>query len=155
MSPIGILKNIYLFKSLDESDLIAVNKIATEKTFTAGQDIFVTGQEAQSFFVIRMGTIKIYSNPDGSGDLNIANLGSGSHFGELPLMDGGKRSATAQATENSTLLEINYDKLRALLTGNDRMAHRFFRDLSHFMAARLRATTENLQHIHELRLKHF
>jgi CRP-like cAMP-binding protein len=150
-----ILKNIYLFKTLDETELKEINKLVEEKTFSPGQDIFITGQEAKSFFVIRMGTVKIYSNPDGSGDLAIANLGSGSHFGEMPLMDGGKRSATAQATETTSLLELSYEKLKKLLDSNDKLAHKFYKEMSHFMAARLRATTENLQHVRELKLKHF
>jgi CRP-like cAMP-binding protein len=150
-----ILKNIYLFRTLDDAELNSLNKIVTEKTFSAGQDIFVVGQKAQSFYVIRMGTIKIYTNPDGSGDLNIANLGSGSHFGEMAMMDGLERSATAQATETSTLLEINYDKLREVLQANEKMAAKFYKELSLYLAARLRATTVNLQHIHEVRLRHF
>lgn len=151
----NILKNIYLFKNFDDSELSQINKIVEEKSYSPGQDIFIVGQEAQSFFVIRMGTVKIYTNPDGSGDLNIANMGTGSHFGEMPLMDGGKRSATAQAVEATTLLELNYEKLRKLLDGNDRLAHKFYKQLSQFMAARLRSTTENLQNVKELKLKHF
>ena len=151
----SILKNIYLFKTLDETELGHINKIVEEKSFSPGQDIFITGQDAKSFYVIRMGTVKIYSNPDGSGDLNIANLGTGSHFGEMPLMDGGKRSATAQATETSTLLEISYEKLKQLLDGNDKLAHKFYKEMSHYMAARLRNTTENVQQAREMKLKHF
>jgi CRP/FNR family transcriptional regulator, cyclic AMP receptor protein len=153
--PSNILKNIYLFKGFTDSELGMINKIVEEKTYSAGQDIFIIGQDATSFYVIRMGTVKIYKNPDGSSDINIAKMGTGAHFGELPLMDGGKRSATAQATETSTVLEVNYDKLKKLLGTNHELAHKFYKELAHFMAARLRATTENLKHIQEVRLKHF
>lgn len=145
MSSPQVLKNIYLFKSLDDAELNLLNKIVEEKTYTAGQDIFLIGQPAHSFYVVRMGTVKIYSNPDGSGDINIANIGSGSHFGEMPFLDGGVRSATAQASETTTLLEFNFEKLKNLLNENDCMAHRFYKELAHYMAARLRSTTENLQ----------
>lgn len=155
MANTDILKNIYLFKKFDNQELNLLSKAVEEKSFSAGQDIFVAGQEATSFFVIRMGTVKVYSNSAGDNDINIATMGSGSHFGELPFLDGGKRSATAQTTEPSTLLEINFEKLREVLNSNDKLAHKMFREFSFFLANRLRATTENLKHVHELKLKHF
>jgi CRP/FNR family cyclic AMP-dependent transcriptional regulator len=155
MSSAKMLKNIYLFKSFDESELQKLAAITSEKVYSPGQDIFLVGQKADSFYVISMGTVKIYMNPDGEADIKIANLGTGAHFGELPFLDGGNRSATAQATETSTLLEVRFDKLRSLLDQNEKMAGKFYRDLSVYLASRLRATTENLKNIHELRLKHF
>lgn len=155
MSGYQILKKIYLFDSFDDAELQKLNSIVEEKVYSAGQDIFLVGQPADSFYVIVMGTVKIYMNPDGEKDLNIANLGTGAHFGELPFLDGGKRSATAQATETSTLFVMNFDKLKTLLGQNEKMASKFYKDLSVYLAARLRATTENLKHIHEVRLKHF
>jgi CRP/FNR family cyclic AMP-dependent transcriptional regulator len=155
MAASNILQNIYLFKNFDEAELGLINKIVEEKTYSAGQDIFIVGQDAKSFYVIRMGTVKIYTNPDGSGDLNIASMGTGSHFGELPLVDGGKRSATAQATETTTLLEINFEKLKKTLESSEKLSSKFYKQMSHFMAARLRATIENLQHVKEVKLKHF
>jgi CRP-like cAMP-binding protein len=155
MSNHKILKNIYLFKSFDDSELQKLATTLNEKVYSPGQDIFMIGQKAQSFYVILMGTVKIYMNPDGEHDIKIANLGSGAHFGELPFLDGGNRSATAQATETSTLLEISYDKLRALLEQNEKMAGKFYKDLSIYLASRLRATTENLKQVHEFKLKHF
>ncbi len=155
MAASNILKNIYLFKNFTDAELGLINGVVEEKSYSPGQDIFISGQDAKSFYVVRMGTVKIYANPDGAKDINISSMGSGSHFGEIPFVDGGKRSATAQCTETSTLLEINYEKLRKLLDSNNALAHKFYKQLAWFMAARLRATTENLKAIHELKLKHF
>ncbi len=155
MANVEALKNIYLFKSMDAQELSQFSGIITEKTYMQGQDIFIAGQEAKSFFVIQMGTVKIYASSSQGGDVNITSLGTGSHFGELPIVDQGKRSATAQATESSQILEVDYEKLRNLLNQNDSMAHKFYRDLARYMAGRLRETTENLKATRELRLKHF
>jgi CRP/FNR family transcriptional regulator, cyclic AMP receptor protein len=155
MAASSILKSVYLFKNFNDAELSTINGIVEEKSYSPGQDIFISGQDAKSFYVVRMGTVKIYANPDGNKDINITNMGTGSHFGEIPFVDGGKRSATAQCTEATTLLEISYEKLRKLLDSNHQLAHKFYKQLAWFMAARLRATTENLQAIHELKLKHF
>ncbi len=155
MANAEVLKNIYLFKSLDANELSKLSNIVTEKNYMPGQDIFIAGQEAKSFFVIQMGTVKIYSNSASGNDVNITNLGTGSHFGEMPIVDQGKRSATAQATESTKLLEVEYEKLKELLAANESMAHKFYRDLARYLAGRLRETTENLKTAKELRLKHF
>lgn len=155
MAKIDVLKNIYLFKSLDSKELEKISEIVVEKDFMSGQDIFLAGQEAKSFFVIQMGTVKIYSNSKSGDDVNITSLGSGSHFGELPIVDQGKRSATAQATESSKLLEIEFTKLNELLAQDDKLAHKFYRDLARYLAGRLRETTENLKMTKELKLKLF
>lgn len=155
MSHASVLKNVYLFKSFKDDELNKLAKIVEEKTFTPGEDIFVAGQKAESFFVVRMGTVKIYANPDGEKDMVIANLGSGSHFGEVPILDGGSRTATAQAVESTTVLEIPYEKLRQLIVTSDSLSSRFFQNLSMFLAARLRTATENIKQARDVRLKHF
>lgn len=147
------LKEIYLFKNFTANELNLLTGIASEKTYPAGQDIFMAGQEAKSLYVIRMGTVKIFANTQ--GEHSITSLGTGSHFGELPIVDQGKRSATAQAQENCTLLEIEYDKLNSLLSQNVEMAHKFYRELARYLAGRLRATTQDLSQIKDLKLKHF
>lgn len=155
MSAPQVLKEIYLFKSMDTSELNRLSEIVTEQTYSAGQDVFSAGDAARSFYVIRMGTIKISSTPKSGEEMNITTLGTGSHFGELPIVDQGNRSANAQATEKTTLLEIDFEKLKTLLSQNDGMAHKFYRDLARYLAGRLRETTQNLQNVKELKLKHF
>lgn len=147
----GKLEQIYLFKEISANDLRDLNSIVVEKNYTAGQDIFVAGQEAHSMYMINMGTVKIV----GKDDSSIATLGSGSHFGEMAFLDQGKRSATAQSAENSSILEIPYSDLKNLLQKNAPLAALFYRNLAGYLAGRLRATNENLETLKELRLKSF
>lgn len=151
----SIFKNLYLFKELEPAELAQVSEIAQEKTYSAGQDIFISGQAASSLYLIRMGTVKIYSTSKTGDDIAISNLSSGSHFGEMPLLDGEKRSATAQATETATLIEIPYEPLKKLLTANPNMAAKIYFAMAHFLCGRLRNTNEDLSKAKELRLRHF
>lgn len=147
----GKLEQIYLFKDISTTDLNELNKIVIEKHYTAGQDIFVSGQEAHSMYMINMGTVKIV----GKDDSSIATLGNGSHFGEMAFLDHGKRSATAQAIESSTVSEISYSDLKNLVNKNPSFGALFYRNLAGYLAGRLRATNENLETLKELRLKSF
>ena len=149
------LKQIYLFKDLNDHELSLIKEIATEKNYIAGQEIFVTQQEAQSFFIVKMGAVKIFNNTDKGDKSNITTIGTGSHFGELPFLDGGKRSATAQSVESSDIVEINYDKFRSLLSKDNELAAKVYKSFAKFLTGRLRSTTEDLNHLKEISLKHF
>ena len=155
MAKIEALKGVYLFDQLNSAELEKVAAIAEEKSFASGQEIFSANQVADALYVIRMGAIKIYSNSDEGEDHSIAHLASGSHFGEVSFADGGKRSATAQAVEPCHLIEIKYSHLSQLLNSDDKIAHKFYKSLSLFIAKRLRATLGDLNQARDAKLKHF
>ena len=149
------LKGIYLFKEFDDQELQMVAKLGVEKSVTAGAVFFSTGQEAKCFFVIEMGSVNIFSNLKSGDSAGITQMGSGSHFGELAFLDGGKRSATAQAVESCRIMEIPFDGLKGLLDSNPKMAVKFYKSCSRFLASRLRSTTDDLTSVKEAKLKLF
>lgn len=141
---ISYLKQIYLFSELSESELQKVADLAQEKEFIAGQDIFSHGQKASSIFVLTMGTVKVATNTGSGDEIQIRNLGSGSHFGEMSFLDQEPRSATVTATETSKVIELPYEALLALLDSDLTLAVKFYRSLARFLTKRLRSTTEDL-----------
>lgn len=149
------LANIYMFKGLSDEELGQISRIVAERNLTAGEEIFMTGDEATSFFMISMGSIKIYSNSSKGDAMGIANLGSGAHFGELPFFDQGKRSATAEAIEPCRMLEIQYVDLARVIDENPSMGNKIYKSCSRFLASRLRNTLEDLNQAREVRLRHF
>lgn len=149
------LKNIYLFKELDNSELEKVSKVATEKTFSPGQDIFLKGSVADALYVIKIGTVIVKATNKNGDEVKIANMATGSHFGELPLLDKEKRSATAQATETTILYEFNFDKLIKLLNQDTKIGLKVYQALATYLAGRLRVTTEDLNFAREQNIRHF
>lgn len=146
----SFLKNIYLFKDLSASELKSIEAIANEKTYAAGQDIFFTGDKAESMFVIKIGTVSVRSN-----DNKIATIATGSHFGEMPFLDGEKRSASVVAEEQTVLYEISYDKLKSLMEADQKMAAKVFRSMAVFLCGRLRGALTDLNFAREHAFKHF
>lgn len=150
---IKMLKNIYLFSELSEAELKKIADIAEVKNFLPGQDIFTVGQAASAIYVVVMGTVKISVNTGEGDEIQIRTLGSGSHFGEMPFIDGDKRSASVQTVESSHLAEIPYEKLAKLLEGDIHMAAKFYRSMAKFLAVRLRTTTSDLNSLKELKFQ--
>jgi CRP-like cAMP-binding protein len=155
MIKIDTLKNIYLFKDMTNDELKKVAKICTPREVMVGQEIFITGQSAESFFVIQQGTVKILKTTSKGDDLQLTTLATGSHFGEMPFLSGDARSATAQATETTYMIEIPFQGLKNLLTEDVQISDKFHRALARFLAQRLKNTSGDLTQAKETMLKHF
>ena len=151
----NLLKNVYLFKNLTNSEMEIVNEAGMAKTFNPGDDIFSQGDTAKALYVIRLGSIKIHQRSSSGDNIEVANLGSGSHFGEMAFVDGEPRSASATAIEKTELVVLDYQKLKAVLEENQSIAVHFYRELAHFLCGRLRVTTNDLSFAREKNLSHF
>ena len=76
-----------------------------ETRFAEGETIFRQGDAGDRMFVVVAGRIGLYLEGGGT-EHKVASLGPGEFFGELSLLCGMPRSATARASEPSVLLEI-------------------------------------------------
>lgn len=153
MSQHQALSGVYLFKELTPEELQIVAHAANERNLSPGEEVFMTGEKANSFYVIALGSVKIYSNSSEGDVMGIANLGTGAHFGEMPFFDRGNRSATAQAIEPTRMLEIAYADLEQLFQAHPPIALKVYRTAARFMATRLRNTLGDLSQAKESKLK--
>ena len=154
MSQQKILSQVYLFKDLTSAELETIGGIIKEKNCNAGVDLFIAGQKAESFFIIKHGSVKIYATTQSGDDVNITTMSSGDHFGEMPFLDGAKRSATAQTLEPSTVLEIGYLDLERALQQQPAASLKIYKAIAKHLCQRLRLTNDDLSKLREVQLKH-
>jgi CRP-like cAMP-binding protein len=90
------LRQVPLFSQLSGRDLKQLAGAMNERTYAAGREVTTEGDSGLGFFVIAEGsaTVTIDGQPR-------RQLGKGDHFGEMALIDGGRRSA--QVTADSEL----------------------------------------------------
>ncbi len=74
--------------------------------YTKGDVICRQGDIADSFYLVRMGFVKV-SEPHPGGELVLAYLGRGSYFGEIGLLGEGRRTATCTALDHVELVRIH------------------------------------------------
>lgn len=151
----SLLQNVYLFKSLTPDQLIVVSEIAQTQKFQQGDSIFLRGEEATALYLIKYGSVRIQQTTKSGDNLDVAILGTGSHFGEMPFVDNEPRSASAIAAENCELISVPYAQLKELLNKNGDIATKLYREMAKFMCGRLRATTNDLGFAREKNLSHF
>ena len=94
------------FENLTESEVNQIREQAEIKKYNKDDIIFSEGDEGNSFYVVEKGRISIFI--DDSGSKKILNSHSeGGYFGEMGVVNNDKRSASAEASNDSTLLCIN------------------------------------------------
>jgi Fe-S-cluster-containing hydrogenase component 2 len=79
-----------------------------------GQVICRQGEPADSFYLIRIGFVKVSQALPG-GEMVVAYLGRGSYFGEIGLLCGGVRVATCAALDHVELVRIRAEDFDAMV----------------------------------------
>lgn len=105
------LKNVPLFSTMPPDTLAWVAEAADEVNFPSGQLIFEKGSQGDSMYVIADGSVRIHD-----GGQTLANLPQGAFFGELSILDGETRSASATAESDCLLLVIRQASFHRILS---------------------------------------
>jgi len=89
---------------------VAIQQVETparrnELSIAAGNVIFRQGDPGDSMFIVERGRVRIVLACEGQ-ESEVAVLGAGDFFGELSLLSGAARTATAVALEDTTLLVV-------------------------------------------------
>jgi CRP-like cAMP-binding protein len=115
--PRELLRHVRLFEGVDDKELGRIGGSFKERTFNAGDVIAEEGSSGIGFFVIESGTAKATH-----GDIVIAELGPGSSFGEVALIDEGPRSATVTAESELKCWGLSAWEFRPLAETNATVA---------------------------------
>jgi CRP-like cAMP-binding protein len=120
---IGIfLKNIDLFKDLREEQIAKLAKMTQLSDYEKGQHIFYEGDQADGFFVVHSGRVKIFKL-SGEGKEQILHvMEPGDPFGEVPMFTGDRYPADAEAVEPSKLLFFSRKSFTNLISREPSLA---------------------------------
>ncbi|MBD2844628.1 Crp/Fnr family transcriptional regulator [Paenibacillus sp. IB182496] len=136
---IELLKMNALFERLTDAQLQHILSIARQSVHRAGTMLFYEKDHGATFYIVLKGSVKIFTRVDGAEKM-IALIRAGDSFGELSLIDGLPRSASAQTLEDCTLLAITEDSFHRLLKEHFDIARGIMAEL----CRRLRDTNEHV-----------
>jgi CRP/FNR family transcriptional regulator, cyclic AMP receptor protein len=105
-----LLRQVPLFKSFKAGDLEHVGSLADEIDVPDGKALTREGQFGHEFFVIIAGRVRIER-----GGRTLSTLGPGDFLGEIALVDGRPRTATAIAEGPTRLLVLAHREFNSLL----------------------------------------
>jgi CRP-like cAMP-binding protein/Fe-S-cluster-containing dehydrogenase component len=108
------LRGVPMFAGLS-ADFIEHLKGSVELVrYAPGQAIARQGEAADSFYLVRIGFVKISEEYPG-GELVLAYLSRGDYFGEIGLLGGGVRTASCTALDHVEVVKISGDDFREMM----------------------------------------
>ena len=149
------LHELSLFVNLTPAELEIVDSLLHERNYLEGEVIFDEGDEGQAIYIIAAGEVLIARQDQGAhvdghdpaaaqprrrqGDTGrVAQLGPGTFFGELALLDNSPRSAQARAASPCKLIVFFRDDFVGLLDTHALIASKILRQLARHLGARMR-----------------
>jgi CRP-like cAMP-binding protein/Fe-S-cluster-containing hydrogenase component 2 len=104
------LKSVPVFRDLPESFIDELRGRVELVSFAPGEVIVRQGEEADAFYLVRMGHVKVFQTyGDGKG-MVLSYLSRSQFFGEMGLLgEAGKRVATCSALDHVEVVRIGKD----------------------------------------------
>ena len=131
---LNLLLSMPFFSSLSSEQLRKVALIAQEQTVSSGEVFIRQGDTGNSLYIIMSGQVKVFRTSSSGMETVLALRGPGNSIGEMALLTDEPRSASVQATQESSLLIITKDDFDQLLGENLALAQIFVK----IVAGRLR-----------------
>ncbi|MBD0381673.1 Crp/Fnr family transcriptional regulator [Paenibacillus sedimenti] len=140
---IELVKKVPLFSQLNEAQLNAVAEICTSRSYNGSTVLFSEKEIGSIFYIVYSGSVKIYTTSSTGEEKILSICSSGESFGELSLIDGKPRSASAQTLVESVLITLTAQNFLDLLRNHFDITLGIMKELG----SRLRDTN---QHVYDL-----
>jgi CRP-like cAMP-binding protein/Pyruvate/2-oxoacid:ferredoxin oxidoreductase delta subunit/ferredoxin len=108
------LRSVPMFASLTQEFIDVLRNKVELVRYTKGDIVCRQGDIADSFYLVRLGFVKV-SEPHPGGELVLAYLGRGGYFGEIGLLGEGRRTATCTALDHVELVRIHADEFNQMV----------------------------------------
>ena len=135
------LRSVPLFASLDDDDASALRSLLELEVRPAGSVLFRKGEGGDAMYLIEGGRVRIHIRDREGEDVTLAELAGGDFFGEMAILDGKPRSASATVTEAARLAVLSREHFHAYVRRKPGLAL----GMLSAIAERLRHTDEMLR----------
>jgi HEAT repeat protein len=140
MKELIALKRVPLFSTLTLEQLASIDQLMVTRTYARGEPVFTKGDVGSELLVVLEGEIRIHLDHEGR-EVTLARIGPSMVLGEMAVFDEQPRSASAQASVDTTVRVLRRDKLRAVVHEHPEVLLEFVKNLSQ----RIRVMNDQLE----------
>ncbi|HEY4157981.1 MAG TPA: cyclic nucleotide-binding domain-containing protein, partial [Polyangiaceae bacterium] len=137
-----ILADVPFFSLLEEQERAVLAERLDDLSVNAGSALFNYGDPGDSLYIVRSGEVEIYFKNDTGERIVLETARIGDFFGEISLLDGGPRTASAVVTKNLDAVVVDRGDLDEFL----RLCPSAAMNLLAASGRRLRETSKLLRH---------
>ena len=132
-----LLKSIPICKDVASKYIKLLPKLVHHRQYQKNEVIFLEGDPGIGFYVIQNGNVQISQKNKLGKERILTTLSVGDFFGEIALLDSQKRSATAKAISDSSIVAVFKPDLDDFMDQHPRAGVSILRNISLIVAQRL------------------
>ena len=126
---VELLGRTTMFASMKPAELEKLATFANERSFKKGSLIFYQGDPGDAFYVVASGSVKVFLASKQAEEMVLVTLRPPDVLGEVAVLDGGPRSASAEALEPSMLLAFARSMVLQLMSEEPAIAEGLLRSV--------------------------
>jgi CRP-like cAMP-binding protein len=143
-----LLKGIPLFAELHRHELRQIERLVHRRSYRHDEVIFWEDEPGVAMYVVQQGEVAIYKDYGKPGQRELERMQPGDFFGEMALLAGDFRQATAVADGETSLLSLIHPELFDLFDRQPHLGVKLLSFLATVVAQRLRKSDQDLQRLH-------
>jgi CRP/FNR family transcriptional regulator, cyclic AMP receptor protein len=116
------IRSVPLFSSLNQAAALELQTLLHSREIKAGTILFHAGDKGDSMYLLESGRVRIAVLDEDKRDVVLAELAQGDFFGEMAIIDGKQRSATATVIEDARLSVLSREDFLRFINENPGVA---------------------------------
>ena len=145
------LKTFPLLSTLPDEDLARLAAVMEEERFPAGTEILREGEPGDKLYLLWEGCVDVLKTTLYGETYVTASLQDSYHcsFGEMALIDRGKRSATIRAKTDCRAMSLSYEHFQSFCRAYPSIGLELLMSISATLVRNLRTENENLHIVYQ------
>lgn len=141
---INFLKEIELFKDLNQEELVKLSGLIRVSDLNAEDIVFLENSQRKRLFLIFSGNIELYKNNKYNNKQVISVFGEYDFLGEGSLLDDYPHSTSAMALNATKLLTLDREDINNLMNTDSQLVAKVISKVARVISRRMRQTTNQV-----------
>ncbi|HMB16924.1 MAG TPA: cyclic nucleotide-binding domain-containing protein [Pelovirga sp.] len=144
---LNALQDSPLFHGLAAKEIEFFATSLAQQQMSAGKTIYIENMAGESLYLIKKGSVRISQMLAEGEEQTLVVLGPGDTFGELAVIDGGPRAATARVIEDVNLFSLSRKDYNQLCSNNPRLGMQLTLNIFRSFSERLRRSKQDYRNM--------
>ena len=136
-----------MLQGLNDEDLARLAVVCEERQMAEGTTVFIENMPGESLFLIRKGTIRISKMFAEGDEQQLVVLGPAELLGEMAVIDGLPRTATARVVENADLISLKKKDFETLCEDHPALALKLVLNIVRVFSRRVRDSNDEYRNM--------
>jgi CRP-like cAMP-binding protein len=136
------IRDSVMLQGFSDDELGELSNFCEIREMSESTTVFIENMPGESLFLIKSGTIRISKMFAEGDEKTLVVLGPEDIFGEMAVIDGLPRSATARVAEDAELISVKKKDLERLCSENPALALKMVSNIVRVFSKRVRESNE-------------